>query len=128
MARFDSLSSTAQRLILRNGVSATLRRYTQTVADSSKPWRSGATVTADYSAPMVFLPVQDFEGANNHYKDSDGRTHQADIKILVAAADLTVTPTLKDKVINGSDSWTLVKIKRVAPNNQQIIFVMYGAK
>lgn len=128
MARFDSAIATAKRLILRNGVSATLRRYTQTVADASKPWRSGTTTETDYTAPMVFLPVQGFEGSNDHYKDSDGRTHQADIKILVAADDLTVTPNLKDKVINGTDSWSLVKIKEIAPNNQQVLFILFGVR
>jgi len=124
MARFTNSIATAKRLILRNGVSATLRRFTEgSPTDSSKPWRSGTVTTTDYTAPMVFVPA----GANDSYT-IDGRVHQAEIKVLVAADDLTVTPNVKDKVIRGSDSWSLVSVKELNPNDEQILFVLLGVR
>jgi len=107
-----------------NGVSATLRRRSETVADSAKPWRSGTSTSTDYTATMVFVPA----GANDSYVDASGTTHQAEIKILIAGNDLAVTPNLKDVVVNGSDVWTLVNAKTVAPNNEVIVHVLLGVK
>ena len=123
MAKFDSLKSAAQRLDLSNGVSATLRRYTETVADSSKPWRSGTSTSADYTAPMVFLPA----GQDDSYLVGE-LLHQAEIKILVAADDLTIVPNLKDQIINGTDTWSIVNIMKLSPNNQNIYFSLLGIK
>lgn len=123
MARFESARALAQRLLLRNGVSATLRRYSETVADASKPWRSGTTTATDYTAPMVFVPA----GEDDSYVEGQ-LTHMAGIKILIAGDDLTVTPNLKDEVINGSDTWRIVNVKTVEPNNEQVVHVLLGVK
>ena len=122
--RFAAARALAQKLILRNGVSATLRRTTEgSPTDAAKPWRSGTVTTTDYTAPMVFLPT----GFNDSYIE-DGRTHQAEIKILVAADDLTVTPNLKDKVIRGTDSWSVVSVKEINPNDEQVLFILFGVR
>lgn len=116
MARFTSARSLAQRLILRNGQTATLRRFEEpTLTDEDKPWRSGPTESTDYLASMVFLP------SGIDYTP-ETRTHQAAARILIAADDLPVVPTLKDKIIRGDESWSLVEVREVNPNGERVIY------
>jgi len=72
---------------------------------------------------MVFLPA----GQDDSYLVGE-LLHQAEIKILVAADDLTIVPNLKDQIINGTDTWSIVNIMKLSPNNQNIYFSLLGIK
>lgn len=121
MARFDNAIALAQRLIERNGETATVRRPVDgDPPDSDKPWEPGTSTNDDHDAPMVFLDHESARALGTVLAPGQ----QA---VLVAGGDLgTFVPDpTKDKVVRANgERWTIEKVSTLSPNGQLILHVL----
>jgi len=124
MARFDSAIALANKLILKNGIAATLRTFTDAAPpDPTKPHRPGAVTTTDQSVVVVFLPLgpdNRVDGTSDYVEDT--HTHKEQNRVFMGTSGVTTAPTLKDKIIVGTKQWAIEAIRVLSPNGQDILY------
>jgi hypothetical protein len=119
MARFDSSIATALRLIQKNGETSTIFRRADTPPDSSEPWNQDSTET-QYAADSVWLDA-------SLDRPSGSAVQSGDQIVLVAASGLTITPDASmDRIERESgESWSIIAVRTLNPNGQQIIHELH---
>lgn len=122
MVDFASLAATALRLIEANGRAISIRKVTTAAPpDPAKPWIPGAEGTADTAAIGVFFDTERSAITNE--------TIPADQSVLlVAASGLGVTPIGKDRVVDGSDVWEVVKVNTLKPGATVLLYELMVKK
>lgn len=118
MAQFSSAIALAQRLVLKNGRTVTLKRRGTTEVDPAKPWLSvqPAPTSTDISLPAVFIEFRE--------RQIDGEiVRQGDQMCLMAAADIaTGRPTTDDTVQDGNVNWKIVNVSTIRPGTSDILY------
>lgn len=116
MGKFDSSIALALRLITENGQSVTLRGFTAAATpDATKPWIPGANVAVNQTVSAVFL--------NYAQKYIDGELiRSGDQQVLIPASGLTSPPELEGLIVRGSETWKIVAVSPLAPNDQTIMY------
>lgn len=116
MAFYDQEIIVATTLISDFGKDVTLRRYTDAAApDPNRPWLKGSRSSSDTVVKAVLLQFSE--------KDIDGTlVLMGDKKALIAGSSLTTRPTNRDKLIDGSDEWSIISVQTLSPNGQEILY------
>jgi len=111
--------STADRLIRKFGQSATLNHKATTPA--TNPWDNPTTTTTAYTVQIVVDTYKEFS--------IDGTTVLAgDRKILLSALALSVTPAVEDTLTIGSDAWSVINVKPLAPGATVVLYEIQARK
>lgn len=111
---YSRLQATALRLIDRFGRSVTLSR---TALGSGPAHKPGTGSTSTYSCRAVFQDYSNFE--------RDGTLILAgDRKVLVAAKGLSIEPQPGDKLIDGLDTYTVVRPSPIAPGATPLLYTL----
>lgn len=113
---YDALQDAAEELIDDNGRDITIQKRSDTVPDSSKPWEPAADgsgtnintigVFEDYS-------ISEFGGTNIQIGDK---------KILIKGKGLSQDITTEDQIIDGSETWNIINVKKVQPGDTVIMY------
>lgn len=102
--------ATAERLLVKFGQAATLRRKALT-----GPAYDPTVTTADHACTVV---VQDYADAM-----IDGtRIKRGDKKVLVSTKGLTIDPTAADALVIGGTSHEVVMVKPLAPGGTVVMW------
>jgi hypothetical protein len=121
VARFDSAIALADRLITRNGETATIRRPVDgTPPDADKPWEPGVSTNDDHETAAVFLDHETARSLGVLLKAGQ----QA---VLVPASDLgTFVPDPSTDILlrASGTKWTIVKVTTLSPNGQLIMHTL----
>jgi len=129
VARFDSASRLALRLIKKNGRPVVLSRTGDApVPNPDKPWRPGRAMPTYETAYAVFF---DFGDVSESYS-RDLEVIVGDKLAYIAGADLVKPPELRDRVVYDDDadgqpdddaeSWGIEAIKTLEPNGRQLLY------
>jgi hypothetical protein len=122
MGRYDNQIATAQRLIQKDGQAVILRRMTDgTPADPAQPWKPGAPTVIDEICYIVFIPENRVNYETLH---TYGITAVPRGNLVGLMAVQAFVPKLKDRVIRGSQVYTIETIDTLAPNDQTILYTM----
>lgn len=125
MVDFTSLRLTAERLILENGRTLTLKREDQvTFDDPNQPWRtSSLTNQVSLAVLGVFTEYEkeDFDGS---------LVRRGDKRVLVAAKDTedaqTGTENIKiedfDTLLDGTEVWKIITVEVIEPGSLRILY------
>ena len=134
MARFDSASRLAQRLIKKNGRPIVIRRVGDAPsANPDKPWRTGDPDVSFDTATAVFLDFDDLDDSGERIEDVSVQV--GDKIALIAGLDLDAAPNLRDQVQydddgdgqpnEDEDSWSIINVKTLEPNGQQVLYRLH---
>lgn len=98
-----STSDSMVYLINKYGQDFTLKKITPSSIDLNNPT----------AAPIVVETTYNIKGYPSKYKDReiDGELIRSD-DIRLNVAELTVTPTTNDQILQGSNVWNILDIKR----------------
>ncbi len=114
------LQKTADRLITRFGASQTVTETGTTAADPTKPWVG----TADDTAHTVDLVRSNYDAI-----EINGTTVQnGDRKYLLAAYELTFTPKAGDRVVDGSETFEILRVEAIKPGDTAILYTLHTRK
>lgn len=115
MVDYVKLAATSQRLLDANGRSVTLV-YRGPAADSGNAWDGSKSVGgASESAIGVFLDYQ--------RREVDGTKIQAhDKRLLVAAQNLTNSPTTAERVTDGGVNYQVIDVRVVQPGATILLY------
>lgn len=115
MARFDNAIKLAQKLILKNGQSATLRKVQVGIpSDPTKPWATGLNTNTDTAVVAVFFDQKE--------KFETPETTRQSTQICYIAAGVLSIPDIDDLIIQNGQSWKIQDIETLAPNGQDILY------
>lgn len=114
MASFDyaNMAQTALEMIEEYGVEAVIARRD---SGGSTPWNPAAGASTEYPCAVIVT----------YYVDSllnGSSIKQGDKKIIVAAADLPITPTTTDTITVNGEKYSVVNVKNVAPGGVSLIY------
>lgn len=114
MASFDyaDMAQTALEIIEEYGVEAAIARHD---SGGSTPWNPVAGGSTEYPCTVIVT----------YYVDSllnGSSIKQGDKKIIVAAADLPITPTTTDTITVNGEKYSVVNVKNVAPGGVSLIY------
>ena len=120
MAQFDNAIALANKLITKYGQSATLRRYAITAG--AQAWRKGTATSTDYTITIAFIP----QGTDSRVEPTsqyvDGENTHQQLERVYVAPNSPVVPNIKDKVIADSIEWSVVGMRKFAPNGQNVLY------
>lgn len=122
MTRFSSVIATAARLVQKNGQDMTFVRFTNAApADPTMPWRVDAVTedTTAFKGVMLDYPPDFVESWS---------LQRGDKIILIAGADLAVTPTEQDHIRLGDAEYSIEHLKTIAPNGELILHTLQVRK
>jgi hypothetical protein len=118
----EKMSYTTKVLLVLSGI---VRGIDGTTArahiDLSNIYAQADATYTDYNQYAVITDVK------NAQLDEDTIRHD-DRKILMPAYNLNIEPTQADTIIIGSEEFVISIIKRVAPNNDPILYKIYTRK
>jgi hypothetical protein len=122
MGVYDRQIATAQRLIKEKGQTIIWRSMTDGApSDSDQPWKPSAATQTDYMADVLFLPRnrrnQEFLSLMEGIEVPKG-------DIVGYMGGVTFTPTLKDTIIRGGETYTIASLDHLSPNGESILWVM----
>jgi hypothetical protein len=117
-------AATALKLLTKFGRSVTLRKQT---AGAYDPATSGATVTnTDYTGTGALF---DFNERILGTQFENGTSVQmGDKYLLLASSGITVAPVPNDLLIFGSDTWTVLNVKTIAPAGTAVLYELHLRK
>jgi hypothetical protein len=117
-------AATALKLLTKFGRSVTLRKQT---AGAYDPATSGATVTnTDYTGTGALF---DFNERILGTQFENGTSVQmGDKYLLLASSGITVAPVPNDLLIFGSDTWTVLNVKIIAPAGTAVLYELHLRK
>lgn len=125
---YERLQDTAKDLIDRFGRSVTLVEKTRTL-DATSPWDSTLALESetDYVINAVFMDSgsEDFEArlsAVSRLVLSPVEVNQT--KVLVAAKDLGVVPTIEMELEDGTDRLAIQKVMVSKPGDIALLYVL----
>lgn len=126
MGVFDRQIASAKRLIAKNGQFVTWRSIGEpTPVDPNKPWDETTHTQTDSSVKIAFLPT-DRIGAE--FRNYLAGTSVPMGKELGYMAPVDFTPSLKDVVLRGSEELSILKIDRIAPNGEIVLYIIEFAE
>lgn len=114
MADFTSEKQTAYDMIVENGTTVVIKKYTEGIYSPVSDSSSGATWT-NYSHP----------GLLSRYKqgDIDGdNIRKGDMKVLIPALNLAITLEEGDKVTVLNKDWLVIDPGTIQPSADPIIY------
>ena len=125
---YERLENTAVRLISEFGRTIAIRNRARTL-DATSPWDSTLAVetVTDYSTDGVFLDEgsSDLEArlsAVSRLVLSPVEVNQT--KVLVAARDLAVVPTIAMEVVDGSRTLAIKQVMPITPGDTTIMYTL----
>lgn len=122
MGVYDRQIATAQRLIREKGQSVTWRSVRDGApGDSSQPWKPGAAVNTDNTVNMVFLPP---DRRNSEFLRLLADTELPKGDVLGYMGAVSFTPSLKDIIIRGSETYTITSLDHLQPNEESILWIV----
>ncbi|MFD2235946.1 hypothetical protein [Aureimonas populi] len=119
MTSFDyaKTAATAERLLARFGQEGAIR--VQGVRESD--WDDEPGPPVDHPCRLAVLPIAD--------RDIDGALIKAgDVKILVSTVGLSITPTTVNTVIAANGTFTIVRVKTLAPAGVAVLHDLMGRR
>lgn len=115
---YTEFQDLAVDLLGDSGRQVTIQRFSDPVAaDPTKPWRA-APAAAPTSTQRVYAVFTEY---NVRLVDGE-RIKVGDIKALVPSRDLKFTPNTRDRVVDGSKTYSVVDTKETKPGPLSIIF------
>ena len=120
---YSGLETTADRLISQFGRPMRYRRLNRSEPDSDRPWELNTSAPYDDQADVyaVFLGFTDRESEDTVVEENDFR-------VLVAAKNLTVTPTAGDLILDDSDVYTAINVTTIQPGATAVAYDMQMRK
>lgn len=113
---YATTAANALKTIQAKGKAYTLRRATVST-DTATPWKQSAATNADYT---IYAVREEF-----NTREVDGENIQvSDLKLMVAASGLTVTPRASDLVLDGSTSYRVIDVKTLMPASTPILHTL----
>lgn len=121
---YTKSAATALRLLTKFGRSVTLRKQTPGAYD---PATSSNTITnTDYTGQGALLDFNERQLGTNF---AGGSTiQQGDKYLLLAPSGITVAPVTNDLLIFGSDTWTVLNVKTLAPAGTAVLHKLHLRK
>lgn len=121
MSVFDRQIATAKRLIQKNGKVCTWTKYNNTVADSSKPWKTAAGASSTFQVPIVFLIPKRARNELFHLMEGTSVPDGAPYALMAA---VPFVPEINDSISTGTDNFVIKAIDIVGPNGDPILYRM----
>lgn len=94
----------------------TFQRLTPGAYDPS----TGAVAVTEVEYTVINAILTSISGMEQEWFPADRNTR----KLLIAAADLPVTPTTTDNVVIGSTTWEITRVKEVPGASLYILYIM----
>lgn len=123
MGVYDSQIALAERLIHEKGKPVQIVRQTTTTVPG-KPWEQGVPGTTLDDGYGVFLNFNSREFATITAMQGASEIQVGDRKVLLAAANHIVPPTIADKLRDESGDWSIEWVQVLAPNGEQILYTL----
>ena len=124
-----SLADTAKTLIKKNGRVVGISSTTVTLGESDKPWGTATDteIVSTVSTYGVFF--------NENARDIEARlsavsrlvltpVEQNTSVVYIAAKGLSVAPSIKDKLVDGSRSLEIKQVETIAPGRESILYIL----
>lgn len=115
MTDYVKLQDTAQRLISQFGMSCVLSKIVNSEYDPELNKQN--KIINNYPLKGVSLSRKSSEFTSELVKTGE-------ILFLLEAKDLTVTPSVDDKIIISSISWSIISIHAIQPANIPVYYEM----
>lgn len=116
MGQYDAAIETAHSLISKFGKATVLREVQDRFLDVNKPWKTEPQ-NVDHPCVAVFLEYKQ--------KEMDGsRVMMGDVKVLVAAKGVAITPTTQMKIMRDGQELTVVSVQPLKPADDAILYEM----
>ncbi len=120
---YTEMAMTAEDLIKEFGRAVSLRKVTTGApADAAKPWVVGAESTSDTVARGVFLDTK------RSFITGEVIPEDMSLVLLSAKALGTVVPIGKDRLVDGTDVWEVVKVETLKPGDVALIYELMVEK
>lgn len=121
---YSKSAATALRLLTKFGRTVTLRKQTEGAYD---PATSSATITTtDYTGHGALF---DFNERQLGTTFAPGSTIQiGDKRLSLAPSGITVAPVPNDLLIFGSDTWSVINVKTLAPAGTVVMYELHLRK
>lgn len=118
-----SLQSTAKRLIAKHGRSVDFKKILRTPADSSKPWRAGATsLEPAGTVTTIGVFVDPTSLREMGYKETNDDAKKKIEKICLVAGDVDLTGI--DVCVDGATEWKVVGINMLQPGATKVVYAV----
>lgn len=122
MGQYDALIATAKRLIAQKGQAVTWKSIGDAVADDpNKPWEPASQTVTDYAVNIAFLPI------NLSSRKFTQAIAGTDIPIGTEKGYMgaqSFEPKIKDTILRGTQTLTVLSIDRIAPDGSQILYTL----
>lgn len=115
------VATSARTLIADNGRAISIRRFIDNPApDPSKPWIRGRRTNVDTATTGVFTDFMDM------HIDELELVHMNEVKCIIAAQNLTITPSPKDIIVDGTRLWSVVSdgIEIIQPGGTPVAYIL----
>lgn len=121
MVNYIGLQNTTSRLIQANGQSVTFKQVVS--AYDTTTGKTTQTINSSVVKAVVLnYRMDEINQPNSLVKENDRR-------VLLAAKDLNVTPSVKDKLVIASDEYTIVGVpKMVNPGGIPLVYELHVRK
>lgn len=118
MSFYSQMATTANKLLTKFGAIGTLTRVT--VGEYDPDTGSAATTETAYSIRAAVFPVEQ--------KDVDGELIKATDNYAIASVLGAALPVSGDKFTFDGDSYTVLRVKELAPSGFAVIYEMWVRK
>jgi len=118
---FDKQLLSAQKMLSKYGQACTLRKLATTTPDPSKPWETTSATASDASVKIAFFPNTRADNEFLHYLPGTDIPAGSEVGYLEGGAP---APTLKDLVIRGSQTLSILSVDRIAPNGEIVLYIL----
>lgn len=106
------------RLLAKNGNdSFSIRRMTTTSFDPDNPTQAPTKTTTDYT-------LSSYAGQYKRYQIDGELVRTGDIKLYVDPTDLSITPSTADRIINGSEEWDIIDVKKYTQQDTVVLYIL----
>lgn len=118
MANFVKLAATAQRLIDKNGRTATIVKQGSTPVDATKPWRGQDTThLAQVTGKAVFVEP------SKRVANVDQTKRAEQVAYFAANGDAGQALETFDLIVDGSVIWKILRAELLRPADKKLLYI-----